>query len=103
MPSGTTLPSTCLNQYQLRAPAAERQSVAGAFVASSLVNWQHSNPHGEFDLTDDALKNFLHVDFETLCAFHWELRVTHSLNLRTKFLMKATLSPLSRPQSQSGH
>ena len=48
-----------LNQYLLQAPAAERQSVADAIAASSPVSWQHINLHGEFDFSDEALKDSL--------------------------------------------
>jgi TnpA family transposase len=61
-----------LNQYLFQAPAAERQSVADAIAASSPVSWQHINLHGEFDFSDDALKDSLHFDIEALLAFNWE-------------------------------
>ncbi|SNR99651.1 Transposase and inactivated derivatives, TnpA family [Hymenobacter mucosus] len=61
-----------LNQYLLHAPAAERQAVADAIAASSPVSWQHVNLHGEFDFSDDALKDSLRFDVEALFAFDWE-------------------------------
>jgi TnpA family transposase len=61
-----------LNQYLFQAPAAERQSVADAIAASSPVSWQHINLHGEFDFSDDALKDSLRFDIEALLAFNWE-------------------------------
>lgn len=48
-----------LNQYLFQAPPAEHQSVADAITASSPVSWQHINLHGEFDFSDDALKDSL--------------------------------------------
>ena len=61
-----------LNQYLFQAPAAERQAVADAIAASSPVSWQHINLHGEFDFSDDALKDSLRFDIEALFAFNWE-------------------------------
>ena len=61
-----------LNQYLFQAPAAERQTVADAIAASSPVSWQHINLHGEFDFSDDALKDSLRFDLEALFAFNWE-------------------------------
>ncbi len=60
-----------LNQYLFQAPAAERQAVADAIAASSPVSWQHINLHGEFDFSDDALKDSLRFDVEALLAFNW--------------------------------
>jgi len=48
-----------LNQYLFQAPPAERQAVADAIAASSPVSWQHVNLHGEFDFSDEALKDSL--------------------------------------------
>lgn len=61
-----------LNQYLFQAPAAERQAVADAIAASSPVSWQHINLHGEFDFSDDALKDSLRFDVEALLTFNWE-------------------------------
>jgi len=61
-----------LNQYLFQAPAAERQQLAAAIAASSPVSWQHINLHGEFDFSDDALKDSLRFDIEALLAFNWE-------------------------------
>lgn len=61
-----------LNEYLFQAPAAERQAVADAIAASSPVSWQHINLHGEFDFSDEALKDPLHFDVEALFAFQWE-------------------------------
>ena len=61
-----------LNQYLFQAPAAERQSVADAIAASSPVSWQHINLHGEFNFSDDVLKDSLRFDIEALLAFNWE-------------------------------
>ena len=61
-----------LNQYLFQAPAAERQQVADAIAASSPVSWQHINLHGEFDFSDEALKDSLRFDVEALFAFQWE-------------------------------
>ena len=61
-----------LNQYLFQALAAERQAVANTIAASSPVSWQHLNLHGEFDFSDDALKDSLHFDIEALLAFNWE-------------------------------
>ncbi|RTQ53728.1 hypothetical protein EJV47_03055 [Hymenobacter gummosus] len=61
-----------LNQYLLQAPAAERQAVADAIAASSPVSWQHINLHGEFDFSDEALKDSLRFDLDALFAFRWE-------------------------------
>jgi TnpA family transposase len=61
-----------LNQYLFQAPVPERQSVANAIAASSPVSWQHINLHGEFDFSDDALKDSLRFDIEALLAFNWE-------------------------------
>lgn len=33
---------------------------------------QHINLHGEFDFSDDALKDSLRFDIEALLAFSWE-------------------------------
>jgi len=55
-----------LNQYPLRAPAAERQSGTDALAASSPVSWRHVNLHGEVDFSDEALKDSLRFDVETL-------------------------------------
>ena len=41
-------------------------------AASSPVSWQHINLHGEFDFSDDALKDSLRFDIEALPAFNWE-------------------------------
>ena len=60
------------NQYLFQVPATERQSVADAIIASSPVSWQHINLHGEFDFSDDALKDSLRFDIETLLVFNWE-------------------------------
>jgi len=60
-----------LKQYLLQAPAAERQSVADAIAASSPVSWQHINLHGEFDFSDEALKDSLRFDVEAPFAFNW--------------------------------
>jgi hypothetical protein len=46
--------------------------VADAIAASSPVNWQHVNLHGEFDFSEDALKDSLRFDVEALFAFDWE-------------------------------
>lgn len=46
--------------------------MADAIAASSPVSWQHINLHGEFDFSDDALKDSLHFDVEALLAFDWE-------------------------------
>jgi hypothetical protein len=46
--------------------------VADAIAASSPVSWQHVNLHGEFDFSDEALKDSLRFDVEALCAFQWE-------------------------------
>ena len=61
-----------LNQYLLQAPAAERQSVADALAASSPVSWQHLNLHGEFDFSDEVLKDSLRFDVDALFAFNWK-------------------------------
>ena len=61
-----------LNQYLFQATAAERQAVADAIAASSPVSWQHINLHGEFDFSDEALKDSLRFDVEALFAFQWE-------------------------------
>ena len=61
-----------LNQYLFQAPAAERQAVADAIAASSPVSWQHINLHGEFDFSEEALKDSLRFDLEALFAFNWE-------------------------------
>nr|WP_246399150.1 Tn3 family transposase [Hymenobacter luteus] len=61
-----------LNQYLLQAPAAERQAVADAIAASSPVSWQHINLHGEFDFSDESLKDSLRFDLDALFAFRWE-------------------------------
>jgi TnpA family transposase len=66
-----------LNQYLFQAPAAGRQAVADAIAASSPVSWQHINLHGEFDFSEDALKDSLRFDVEALLAFNWE----HTANL----------------------
>ncbi len=66
-----------LNQYLFQAPVAERQAVADAIAASSPVSWQHINLHGEFDFSDDALKDSLRFDVEELLAFNWEHTPTH--------------------------
>ena len=58
-----------LNQQLLRAPATERPAVADAIATSSPVGWQHINPHGEFDFSDEALKDSLRFDGEALFAF----------------------------------
>lgn len=39
--------------------------------ASSPVSWQHVNLHGEFDFSEDALKDSLRFDVEALYAFQW--------------------------------
>ncbi len=65
-----------LNQYLFQAPAAERQQVADAIAASSPVSWQHINLHGEFDFSDEALKDSLRFDIEALFAFNWETPAT---------------------------
>lgn len=59
----------CLNQYLFQAPATERQAVADAIAASSPVSWLHINLHGEFDFSDEALKDSFHFDVEALFAF----------------------------------
>jgi len=46
--------------------------VADAIAASSPVSWQHINLHGEFDFSDEALKDSLRFDMEALFAFNWE-------------------------------
>lgn len=46
--------------------------MADAVAASSPVSWQHINLHGEFDFSDDALKDSLRFDSEALLAFNWE-------------------------------
>ena len=46
--------------------------MADAIAASSPVSWQHINLHGEFDFSDDALKDSLRFDIEALLAFNWE-------------------------------
>lgn len=61
-----------LHQYLFQAPAAERQAVADAIAASSPVSGQHINLHGEFDFSDDALKDSLRFAIEALLAFNWE-------------------------------
>ena len=61
-----------LNQYLLQAPTAERQQVADAIAASSPVSWQHINLHGEFNFSDETLKDSLRFDVEALFAFQWE-------------------------------
>ncbi len=61
-----------LNQYLFQALAAERQQVADAIAASSPVSWRHINLHGEFDFSDEALKDSLRFDIEALFAFNWE-------------------------------
>ena len=43
-----------------------------ANAAGSPVRWQHINLHGEFDFSDDALKNSLRFDIEALLVFHWK-------------------------------
>ena len=35
-------------------------------------SWQHLNLHGEFDFSDEALKDALRFDVEALFAFQWE-------------------------------
>ena len=47
----------------------DRLAVADAIAASSPVSWQHLNLHGEFDFSDDALKDSLRFDVEALFAF----------------------------------
>jgi argininosuccinate synthase len=61
-----------LNQYLFQAPAAERQVVADALAASSPVSWQHLNLHGEFDFSDEGLKDSLRFDLQALYVFNWE-------------------------------
>ena len=36
------------------------------------MSWQHLNLHGEFDFSDNALKDLLRFDIEALLAFNWE-------------------------------
>ena len=36
------------------------------------MSWQHINLHGEFDFSDEALKDSLRFDVEALFAFQWE-------------------------------
>ena len=52
------------NPYQLNS--------AFAVAASSPVSWQQINLHGEFDFSDEALKDSLCFDVEALFAFQWE-------------------------------
>jgi len=61
-----------LNQHLFQSPGAEREQVADAIAASSPVSWQHINLHGEFDFSDEALKDFLRFNVEALFAFQWE-------------------------------
>lgn len=61
-----------LNQYLFHAPAGERQQVAAAIAAGSPVSWQHINLQGEFDFSDDSLKDALQVDLMALLNFNWE-------------------------------
>ncbi|TYZ12645.1 hypothetical protein FY528_04950 [Hymenobacter lutimineralis] len=61
----------------VQAPGAERQQVADAIAASSPVSWQHVNLHGEFNFSDDALKDSLRFDVAALLAFNGEHTATH--------------------------
>ena len=47
-------------------------AVADAIAASSPVSWQHINLHGEFDFSDESLKDSLRFDLDALFAFRWE-------------------------------
>ena len=46
--------------------------MANAIAAGSPGSWQHINLHGEFDLSDDALKDSFRFDIEALLVLHWE-------------------------------
>ena len=46
--------------------------MADAIAASSPVSWQHINLHGEFDFSDEAVKDSLRSDVEALFTFQWE-------------------------------
>jgi len=35
------------------------------------VSWRHINLHGEYNFSDEALKDSLHFDNEALLAFNW--------------------------------
>ncbi len=50
--------------------------MADAIAASSPVSWQHVTLHGEFDFSDDALKDSLRFDLDALFAFNWETPTT---------------------------
>ena len=43
--------------------------MADAIAASSPVSWQHINLHGEFDFSDEAVKDSLRSDVEALFTF----------------------------------
>ena len=46
--------------------------VANAIATGSPVSWQRINLHGEFDFSDDAIKDSLRFDIEALLVLHWE-------------------------------
>lgn len=58
-----------MNQYLLHVPAAKRLTVVDAIAASLPMSWQHVNLHGEFDFSDEALKDSVRFDVEALFAF----------------------------------
>ena len=50
----------------------ERAAILQKVRVSSLLAWEHFILHGEFDFSDDALKDSLPFDLEALFAFDWE-------------------------------
>jgi TnpA family transposase len=61
-----------LNQQLFYRPTAERQALADLIGRSLPASWQHINLQGEFDFSDEALNDSLHVDLAELFAFEWE-------------------------------
>jgi hypothetical protein len=59
-----------LNYRLFPVPPIERQILANAIARMSLVSWQRTNLHGEVDLPDEALLDYLRFDLDALFAFH---------------------------------
>jgi hypothetical protein len=62
-------PQSIRTQLIFKAPAKERPLLIQAIAQSSPVSWQHINLQGEFDFSEESLKDGIAFNLTELLAF----------------------------------
>ena len=57
-----------LTRLVVKASEKDRSVITEIIAKSSPVSWQHINLQGEFDFSEESLKNSIHFELEVLLA-----------------------------------